>query len=178
MIFCGIDEAGRGPLCGPLVVAGVVLNSKIVGLNDSKKLTAKKREILYDKIISDAEYFISFSSNSDIDDHGLSYCLNRSIKEIIKNIKADSYLIDGNTTFGVDGVVCEIKADQKYDEVMASSILAKVSRDRYMTKQAQIYPNYGFEKHKGYGTKAHYEAIYRYGLTAIHRKSFKIKAYL
>ncbi len=174
VIFCGIDEAGRGPLCGPLVVAGVVLNEKIHGLNDSKKLSPAKREFLYDKIVSNSTYFVSFSSNDDIDKYGLSYCINRSTKDIIKNIKADTYLIDGNTTFKVPNISCETKADQKYKEVMAASILAKVSRDRYMIKQSKIYPDYGFEKHKGYGTKAHYIAIKKHGLCAIHRKSFNI----
>ncbi len=174
MIFCGIDEAGRGPLCGPLVVAGVILNNKIDGLNDSKKLSAKNRDILYDKIVLNSNYFISFSSNYEIDKYGLSCCMSKSIKEIIKNIKADLYLIDGNTTFKVPNISNEIKADQKYHEVMCSSILAKVSRDRHMISQHKLYPNYGFDKNKGYGTKTHYEAIKKYGLTPIHRKSFKI----
>ncbi|OPX26658.1 MAG: ribonuclease HII [Campylobacteraceae bacterium 4484_166] len=171
--LCGIDEAGRGPLCGPLVVSGVVLHKNIDALDDSKKLSSKKREILFEKIIQNSDYFISFSSNIDIDRYGLSFCINRSIREIQQNIQATRYLIDGNTTFKATNISCEIKADQKYAQVMAASILAKVSRDRYMIEQAKIYPKYNFDKHKGYPTKEHRQLIQLYGLTPIHRRTFK-----
>jgi ribonuclease HII len=174
--LCGIDEAGRGPYAGPLVVAGVVLNSNIEELNDSKKLSEKKREILYDKIIQNSNYHIVFKTNDEIDALGLSLCLKNSIEEIMQNVKSDEYLMDGNTTFGVDDLKFLVKADAKIAEVSAASILAKVSRDRYMCEIAKKYPNYGFEKHKGYGTKVHTQAIKEFGYSKIHRKSFKIKA--
>jgi len=178
--LCGIDEAGRGPLAGPLVVAGVkffddIDTSLLTQLADSKKLTEKKREKLYDIIIKNSEYSIVFSSSKQIDQDGLSLCLHNSIQQIINKIDAKEYLMDGNTTFGVEGVKSLIKADDKIYEVSAASILAKVSRDRYMYDIANLYPNYSFDKHKGYGTKLHKEAIAKYGLCEIHRKSFKIK---
>ena len=173
--LCGIDEAGRGPFAGPMVVAGVVLNKNINGLNDSKKLTPKQREQLFDKIIKNSYYHIVFKSNQDIDKDGLSKCLKDSIKEIQQNIDAEKYLMDGNTTFGLKNLDCLIKADQTIPEVSAGSILAKVSRDRFMCKIADKYPLYSFEKHKGYGTKLHIEAIIKYGFTDLHRKTFKIK---
>jgi len=174
--LCGIDEAGRGPYAGPLVVAGVVLHNNIDELNDSKKLSEKKRELLYDKIIQNSSYHIVFSSNDDIDNFGLSACLKNSIQEIQQNVEAQEYLMDGNTTFGVENLKFLVKADAKIAEVSAGSILAKVSRDRYMCEISKKYPNYGFEKHKGYGTKAHTQAIKEFGYSKIHRKSFKIKA--
>ena len=173
--LCGIDEAGRGPFAGPLVVAGVVLNKKIDGLNDSKKLTAKKREQLFEKIVKNSRYHIVFKTNQDIDNDGLSKCIKDSIKEIQQNIDTDKYLMDGNTTFGLANLDCLIKADQTIPEVSAGSILAKVSRDRFMCKIAEKYPLYSFEKHKGYGTKLHTEAIIKYGFTDLHRRTFKIK---
>jgi len=174
--LCGIDEAGRGPFAGPLVVAGVLLKKDIDGLNDSKKLTEKKRESLFDTIKENSIFHIVFSSNQEIDEFGLSICLQNSIKEIMKTIKTTDYLMDGNTTFGIENLECLIKADDKIEEVSAASILAKVSRDRYMKEIASKYPQYGFEKHKGYGTKAHTDAIKIYGYSELHRKSFKIKA--
>ena len=174
-ILCGIDEAGRGPFAGPLVVAGVVLNEPINGLNDSKKLTIKKREALFDTIKQKSKYHIVFKSAKQIDDFGISRCLRESIKEIMQKLSAKQYLMDGNTAFGINNLNYLIKADGLIDEVSAASILAKVSRDRYMCKIASKYPEYLFEKHKGYGTKIHIEAIKAYGFTPLHRKSFKIK---
>jgi len=175
MSLCGIDEAGRGPLAGPLVVAGVILKNKIIGLNDSKKLTEKKRETLFDIIQHNSDFHIVFIHNDTIDEKGLSYSLQYAIKEIMNNIKADDYIFDGNTTFGIENLQCKIKADQSVSEVSAASILAKVSRDRYMCKIASKYPLYNFEQHKGYGTKAHINTIKQYGLSPLHRKSFKLK---
>lgn len=173
--LCGIDEAGRGPFAGPMVVAGVILKNNIQELDDSKKLSEKKREKLFDMIKEKSIYHIVFSSAKKIDDVGLSICLQDSIKEIMQNIKAKEYLMDGNTTFGIANLQCLIKADAKIKEVSAASILAKVSRDRYMCNLAFKYPQFSFEKHKGYGTKAHIEAIKNYGYCDIHRRSFKIK---
>lgn len=175
MSLCGIDEAGRGPLAGPMTVVGVVLTNEIQGLDDSKKLTEKKRELLFDTIKDNSIYHIVITTNKDIDKFGLSKCIQKSIKKIMANIKASSYLMDGNTTFSIKNLECKIKADQTVQEVSAASILAKVTRDRYMKNIASSYPNYNFDKHKGYGTKAHIEAIKQYGFTDLHRTSYKIK---
>lgn len=173
--MCGIDEAGRGPCAGPLVVAGVKLTESIKGLNDSKKLSEKKRETLFDEIIKKSEYHIVFTHAKEIDEIGLSKALKNSIEEIMQNIDSKEYLMDGNTTFGIKGLDCMIKADGKVAEVSAASILAKVSRDRYMYEIAPKYENYNFQKHKGYGTKTHFEAIKKYGRCEEHRYSFKLK---
>jgi ribonuclease HII len=175
--LCGIDEAGRGPLAGPLVVAGVILLEDIVGLNDSKVLSEKKREKLFDEIKEKSKYHIVFSDAKLIDEKGISFCLKSSILEIIENLKefSNSFLMDGNTNFGIENLQKEIKADAKYASVSAASILAKVSRDRFMDEISPLYANYNFHKHKGYGTKAHIEAIRKFGRSDIHRFSFKLK---
>jgi len=173
--LCGIDEAGRGPFAGPLCVAGVVLLKDIEELNDSKKLSEKKREKLFDSIKQNSIYHIVFSSAQKIDEVGLSICLQDSINEIMQNIEAKEYLMDGNTAFGIENLKFLIKADASIKEVSAASILAKVSRDRYMCEIAIKYPEYSFEKHKGYGTKIHTDAIIKYGYCSIHRRTFKIK---
>jgi len=173
--LCGIDEAGRGPFAGPLVMAGVILKNSIDGLNDSKKLTEKKREKLFDIIKENSIYHIVFIDNNTIDEIGLSKSLQSGLLEIMDNIKTNNYLFDGNTTFGINNLKSMIKADATVPEVSAASVLAKVSRDRYMVEMGDKYPNYGFEKHKGYGTKVHKEAIVKYGYCDLHRKSFKIK---
>lgn len=177
-MLCGIDEAGRGPIAGPLVVAGVVLTNEIVGLNDSKKLSEKKRDKLFEEIIKNSKYHIVFKSAKQIDDFGISFCLKSSILEIMENLKefTDSFLMDGNTNFGIQNLKKEIKADAKYPSVSAASILAKVSRDRFMNEISSQYPNYNFQKHKGYGTKEHIEKIKKFGRCQIHRESFKLKA--
>lgn len=180
MKLCGIDEAGRGPLAGPMVVAGVVLKEEIKHLDDSKKISEKKREELFEQIIKKSNYHIVFSSAKQIDEKGISFCLKNSILEIINNIK-DTYtniefLIDGNTSFGIKDLKHKIKADSTIKEVSAASILAKVSRDRYMKEIANLYPNYSFEKHKGYGTKSHIESIRKHGKSQEHRYTFKLKA--
>lgn len=177
-MLCGIDEAGRGPLAGPLVVAGVVLLDDIVGLNDSKVLSAKKREKLFDEIVLKSKYHIVFSDAKLIDEKGLSFCLKSSILEIMENLKefASLFLMDGNTSFGISNLQHKIKADATIKEVSAASILAKVSRDRFMDEISSTFPNYNFQKHKGYGTKEHIEAIKKFGRCDIHRYSFKLKA--
>ncbi|MFY9099545.1 ribonuclease HII [Aliarcobacter cryaerophilus] len=176
--LCGIDEAGRGPLAGPLVVAGVILEKEILGLNDSKVLSEKKREKLFDEIKEKSKYHIVFKSAKEIDDFGISFCLKSSILEIMEQLQefSNSFLMDGNTNFGIQNLQKEIKADAKYKEVSAASILAKVSRDRFMDEISPLYANYNFHKHKGYGTKAHIEAIRKFGRSDIHRFSFKLKA--
>lgn len=177
-MLCGIDEAGRGPLAGPLVVAGVILLEDIQNLADSKVLSEKKREKLFDEIKQKSKYHIVFKSAKQIDDLGISFCIKESILEIMKTLQNDasSFLMDGNTNFGIENLQKEIKADAKYKEVSAASILAKVSRDRFMDSISANYPEYNFKKHKGYGTKAHVDAIKEFGRSDIHRFSFKLKA--
>ncbi len=175
-VICGIDEAGRGALAGPLTVAGVVLRRRIEGLNDSKKLSFKKREELFDLIVKRAKYKIVFIDEKFIDENGISKALKKAIEEIKRSILADKYIMDGNSSFGILGIDPVIKADENIYQVSAASILAKVSRDRFMMEIHKKYPKYGFKNHKGYGTKEHVENIKKYGLCEIHRKSFKIKS--
>ncbi|QCD51689.1 ribonuclease HII [Campylobacter sp. RM16192] len=174
--ICGIDEAGRGALAGCLAVAACVLNKKIPGLNDSKKLTAKKRKELFDKIFANSNFLIVYFSNQDIDEMGLSECLRRSLNLFKLHFKEYELVYDGNADYGTR-VKTMIKADGKVAEVSAASILAKVSRDMLMDRWSEVYPNYGYATHKGYGTKAHLEAISRFGECELTRKSFKIKAF-
>jgi len=174
--LCGIDEAGRGCIAGPLVVAGVILTNTINGLNDSKKLTEKKRNLLYNNIIQNSMYHIVFTSNTIIDKIGLSKSIQNSLKEIMKKLNTEEYLFDGNTSFNISNLKHKIKADIDVPQVSAASILAKVSRDRYMCEIASKYPQYNFEKHKGYGTKAHVESMREFGLCNLHRVSFKVKS--
>jgi len=182
MNLCGIDEAGRGPFAGPMCIAGVKFScdiSKIKEidiLTDSKKLSEKKREFLYDFIIAHSSYHIVSVSNTMIDELGLSKCINNSIIEIMQNIKSDSYLMDGNTSFGIENLEHKIKADLSVKEVSAASILAKVTRDRYMINISKDFPKYDFHKHKGYGTKAHIDDIKEFGFCSLHRLSYNIKA--
>ena len=174
--LCGIDEAGRGPLAGPLVIAGVILTERVEGLMDSKKLSEKKREILYPQIIDASRYHIAVFTNTQIDKEGISHCLHEGLEQIKASLLDASYLFDGNSTFGVEGIETMVKADAKIPEVSAASILAKVTRDRIMKSYALDYPKYGFEKHKGYGTVAHVEAMRIHGRCAIHRHTFRVKA--
>ncbi len=176
MSLCGIDEAGRGPIAGPLVMAGVILQNEIEGLRDSKVLSEKKREQLFEKIITNASFHIVHFTALQIDEMGISKCLRLGLQEIMQEIQSDDFLFDGNSTFGALGLRTMVKADAKIDEVSAASILAKVTRDREMVQFALQFPEYGFERHKGYGTSAHVEAIRQYGYCDIHRRSFKLKA--
>jgi ribonuclease HII len=174
--LCGIDEAGRGPIAGDLVMAGCILNAAVDGLNDSKKLTAKKRELLYEQIIKNARYHIVKFSALEIDENGISKCLKDGLLEIMQNMPTKNFLFDGNTTFGVTGLETMVKADGKIAEVSAASILAKVTHDRDILIESKKYPEYQFEKHKGYGTKLHVEMIKKYGYCPIHRRSYKVKS--
>lgn len=176
MKLCGIDEAGRGPLAGPLTIAGVILHVPIDGLNDSKKLTEKKREALFEVITQNSAYHICRFSADQIDELGLSVCLATGLREIMSALGEADYLYDGNSKFGVSGIRTMVKADTIIPEVSAASILAKVTRDREMIELASLYPQYGFEGHKGYGSVAHIEAIRQYGHCEIHRKTFKLKS--
>ena len=174
--LCGIDEAGRGPIAGDLVMAGCILNVVVDGLNDSKKLSEKRRESLYELIVPNAEFHVVKFSAQEIDENGISVCLASGLREIMSTLDADEYLFDGNTTFGVEGLETMVKADGKVAEVSAASILAKVTHDRDILKEAKKYPEYQFEKHKGYGTALHVEMIKKYGYCPIHRRSYKLKA--
>lgn len=182
MQLCGIDEAGRGPLAGPLCVAGVVFKKNSIYnikefelLNDSKKLTEKKREYLFEIIKENSFYHIVLSSNKDIDKYGISKCIQNSILEIIDNLGEYDYLMDGNTSFGIENLKHLIKADATIKEVSAASILAKVTRDRYMDTISTEYPSYQFNRHKGYGTKLHLDLIKLHGKSELHRLTYKIK---
>jgi len=172
--YCGIDEAGRGPLAGSLVFAGVILKSNIEGLKDSKKLSEKRRENLYEIIKKNSNWFIYEVNSQKIDEIGLSKSIKEALEAIKKHFIGEKFLYDGNSSFGVSDIETLVKADDKVESVKAASILAKVYRDREMRKYAKEYPDYGFEKHKGYGTAKHIEAIKKYGLCPIHRKSFKL----
>jgi len=174
--MCGIDEAGRGPIAGSLVIAGVVLRAPVAGLMDSKKLTETRRESLYPLIIENSSYHIVSFSAAEVDRLGISQCMRAGLTEIQQHVPAQEYLFDGNVTFGVEGIRTLVKADTKVAEVSAASILAKVTHDREMYIFAQAYPHYGFEKHKGYGTKAHMEALEKYGRCEVHRHSFRVKS--
>lgn len=180
-LLCGIDEAGRGPLAGPLCVAGVMFKNDISILkefeliNDSKKISHKKREELFDIILNNSFYHIVVKSNKDIDSIGISACIKESVLEIMQNIKSTNFLIDGNTSFGIANLMHLIKADSIVKEVSAASILAKVTRDRFMDKISINYKEYSFEKHKGYGTALHISKIKEYGKSDLHRKTFLIK---
>lgn len=175
---CGVDEAGRGPLAGPVCAAAVILPKGMIidGVNDSKKLTEKKREALFDVICSSAiAYSIAFADVDEIENVNILRATMNTMKRAVEGlkIKADFAYIDGNSMPPLDiNGECIIKGDAKSMSVACASILAKVSRDRLMLKYADEYPQYGFEKHKGYGTKVHTEAIKEFGPCPIHRPSF------
>ena len=176
---CGVDEAGRGPLAGPVFAAAVILpeDLEIEGLNDSKKISEKKREQLFEIVKEKAvAYSVAFATVEEIEQFNIleaTYlAMNRAIEGL--NISADYALIDGNRVPRNIKIPCEtvIKGDAKSCSISAASILAKVSRDRLLLEYDEQYPEYEFKKHKGYGTAAHYEAVKKYGLCPIHRPSF------
>lgn len=178
-LICGVDEAGRGPLAGPVFAAAVILpiDCEIEGLNDSKKLSEKKRELLFDVIKEKAiAYSIASASVDEIEEVNILkatfLAMNRAISGL--NIKSDFAIIDGNRIPDNIAVECAtlVKGDSKSMSVAAASILAKVARDRLLLEYDEKYPQYNFKKHKGYGTKEHYEAIALHGICDVHRKSF------
>lgn len=177
-IICGVDEAGRGPLAGPVYAAAVILPSDYVieGLNDSKKLTEKKREALFDEIKEKAlAYGIASADEKEIDEINILNATFLAMKRAINSlsVKPDLALIDGNQKPHTDiEEVTVIKGDAKSMSIAAASVLAKVSRDRFMLEMAEKYPQYEFARHKGYGTKLHYEKIAQYGVCDIHRRTF------
>ena len=176
--IAGVDEAGRGPLAGAVYAAAVILPEDVFieGLNDSKKLSEKKREALFDVICEKAvSYSIASVDEKRIDEINILNATFEAMNKAIDGLKIqpDYVLIDGNRIKGTD-IPHEtvVKGDAKSVSIAAASILAKVSRDRYITEAAKTYPEYGFEKHKGYGTAAHNEAILKYGMCPIHRRTF------
>lgn len=175
----GVDEAGRGPLCGPVVAAAVILppNVYIQGINDSKKLSEKKREKIYEEIINNKEilYGIGMSDVDVIESENILNATKLAMVQAINNIriKPDFVLIDGNQNINIDiPSQTLVSGDSKSASIAAASIIAKVTRDRMMEEYDKEYPEYNFGKHKGYGTKVHIEAIQKYGLCSIHRPSF------
>lgn len=176
--IAGVDEAGRGPLAGPVYAAAVILpeGMLIEGINDSKKLSEKKREELFDVICEKASaYCIAEVSHTRIDEINILNATFEAMNKAVNglNIRPDYVLIDGNRIKGMElPHETVVKGDAKSISIAAASILAKVSRDRAMYEMARQYPLYGFDKHKGYGTKAHCDAILKYGACEIHRKSF------
>lgn len=177
--ICGIDEAGRGPLAGPVVVAAVIMpeDSMIDGVNDSKKVSEKKREKLYDEITSNAiSWGVGIIDQKEIDKINILNATKKGLTKALTELveKPDIILVDALTGIDTLGIPYQsiIKGDAKSYSIAAASIIAKVTRDRIMRQWDELYPEYGFEKHKGYGTKAHIEAIKNYGICPLHRKTF------
>lgn len=177
--ICGIDEAGRGPLAGPVVVGAVIMprESMIEGVNDSKKISESKREMLYEKITSEAiSYSVGIIDHKVIDDINILNATKLAVTTALKElaVKPDVILVDALTGIDTLGIpyISEIKGDAKEYSISAASIIAKVTRDRIMREWDEVYPAYGFAKHKGYGTAFHIQAIKENGLCQIHRRSF------
>ena len=177
--ICGIDEAGRGPLAGPVVVAAVIMpkDSFIEGINDSKKVSEKKREVLYDEIISNCiSYGVGIIDHEKIDEINILEATRLGVKESIEQLsqKPDIILVDALTKIDTHGIPYKsiIKGDAKEYSIACASIIAKVTRDRIMRQWDEVYPIYGFAKHKGYGTEEHRRIIKENGPCIIHRKTF------
>lgn len=176
--IAGVDEAGRGPLAGPVCAAAVILPEGVIieGVNDSKKLSPKKRDALFEKIKECAvSYAVCFEEPQVIDEINIRQATSKAMHRAVSTLSAspDFVLIDGNDNIPFDlPYEYIIKGDARSQSIAAASILAKVSRDRLMVELSKEFPQYGFEKHKGYGTKAHIEAIRRFGVSKVHRKSF------
>ena len=178
-MICGVDEAGRGPLAGPVCAAAVIFPEGLIidGVNDSKKLSEKKREKLFDKIKEEAlSYSIAYASVEEIEKLNILNAAMLAMKRAVEglDIEPDMILVDGNKEPDIEDIDCTaiIKGDALSHSIAAASILAKVSRDRLMNEMAKKYPEYGFDKHKGYGTKLHREKILEHGICEIHRPSF------
>lgn len=175
--IAGLDEAGRGPLAGPVTLAACILDPDqvILGLNDSKKLSEKKRECLFEQILEKAiAYAIVFKSAREIDERGINVVLQEAMEEALAQLgQSLDFVLFDQGAWRYDGPHEKIvKGDAQCNCIAAASILAKVSRDRYLTMMDQTYPDYGFAKHKGYGTRQHMDQILKLGLTPEHRKSF------
>ncbi len=177
--IAGIDEAGRGPLAGPVVVAGVIMpqDSMIEGVNDSKKVSEKKREKLYDLILEQAiRYSVAIIGQDVIDEINILNATKQGVTKVVEGleVKPNLILVDALTHIDTKGIPYDsiVKGDAKCYNIAAASIIAKVTRDRIMRQWDEDYPQYGFAQHKGYGTAKHIEAIKEYGLCPIHRRSF------
>jgi len=182
-VICGVDEAGRGPLAGPVCAAAVILprDMEIPGLNDSKQVADKKRRELYDLVTAKAVAFgIAFATQSEIDEINILQATFLAMRRAVEQLKSapDLVLVDGNRApelpYPVETLV---KGDSRSANIAAASILAKVTRDRYMEEMAEKFPQYGFEIHKGYGTKRHYAALREFGPCELHRRTFLRKFY-
>lgn len=177
-IICGVDEAGRGPLAGPVVAAACILPDGLIieGLDDSKKLTEKKREKIFDIIVEKAlDFSVGLATVEEIEEINILNAAMLAMKRAIEglNIKPDLALIDGNMARGFDlETKTVVHGDAISQSIAAASIIAKVTRDRMCYEYDKLYPEYGFAKHKGYGTKLHTDAIKKYGVTPVHRPSF------
>ncbi|MBR5497569.1 MAG: ribonuclease HII [Clostridia bacterium] len=177
-VICGVDEAGRGPLAGPVYAAAVILPDGLeeLGINDSKKMSEKKREQLFDIVTENAiAYGVGFATEKEIDEINILNATYLAMRRAVEamGVKPDMVFVDGNRkpSTGYEEITI-VKGDAKSISIAAASILAKVSRDRYMRELAEKYPEYEFERHKGYGTKLHYEKIEQYGILPDHRRSF------
>ena len=177
--ICGIDEAGRGPLAGPVVVAGVIMpkDSMIEGVNDSKKVSEKKREKLYDVILEEAiSYSVAIIGQDVIDEINILNATKGGVTKVVEglDVKPNLILVDALTHINTKGIPYDsiIKGDAKCYNISCASIIAKVTRDRIMREWDEIYPQYGFINHKGYGTAKHIQALKEYGPCPIHRKTF------
>lgn len=182
-VICGVDEAGRGPLAGDVYAAAVILNDSVLinYLNDSKKISEKRRELLYDEVIEKADaYCVATASVEEIDELNILQATMLAMKRAVSGlgVSPDLALIDGNR---LPELECEsrfvIHGDAVSASIAAASILAKVSRDRYMRELDSKYPQYCFSQHKGYGTKLHYEKLEEFGISDVHRKTFLKKLY-
>ena len=178
-LICGIDEAGRGPLAGPVVIAGVIMpkDSMIEGINDSKKVSEKKREKLYDLILEEAiSYSVAVIGQDVIDEINILNATKQGVTTVVEglDVKPNLILVDALKGINTKGIPYDsiIKGDAKCYNISAASIVAKVTRDRIMRQWDEIYPQYGFIKHKGYGTSMHIQALKEYGPSPIHRKTF------
>ena len=178
--ICGIDEAGRGCIAGSMFVCGVIAMKNELNnlrmIRDSKKVSRKVRDEIYSDVLKlNIKHFVVKSSAKKIDTFGISRCIKDSITQIMSNIRADKFIFDGNTNFGMNGLEYMIKGDVLIPQISLASIIAKSLKDSESDILDRIYPQYGIAKHKGYGTKIHIENIRKFSLSPIHRKSFKIK---
>lgn len=173
--LCGIDEAGRGCIAGPMVVAGVILCQDFA-YKDSKALSAKRRLELYEEIIKNP-HKICIVTNKEIDSFGISECLKKCLQTIMSSLSTKRYLFDGNCNYGIGGLETMVKADKHNRCVAAASILAKVTKDKILCEEGKSY-KFDFCSHQGYATRAHIAEIKQYGYSNLHRKSFKIKELL
>lgn len=170
MIICGLDECGRGPLAGPMVAAAVILHKSVSGLKDSKKLKNAQRQKIYEKIIKSASFSVEMISVRTINIRGIGWANKEVFNRLIRNLQADKYIVDGNLQ--IAKAESMIRADDKIPEVMAASIIAKVTRDNLMRELHKDHPHYGWDSNVGYGTKQHIQALHQHGPCKHHRKLF------